>query len=126
MPMIDHVSLGVCDLDVSAAFYEAALAALGYRRLVESGSRVAFGKRYPEVWLNARPHMPQVAEDTGSHVCLRAQSMEVVDAFHARALLCGGRDDGRPGMREATMVTYYAAFVRDPDGHRIEVMTVPR
>jgi catechol 2,3-dioxygenase-like lactoylglutathione lyase family enzyme len=126
MPMIDHVSLGVRDLAASAAFYEAALASLGYRRLVEGGSRVAFGKSYPEVWLNARPQMPPVAEDTGSHICLRAQSMEVVDAFHRRALLCGGSDDGRPGMRQATMVAYYAAFVRDPDGHRIEVMTVPR
>ena len=123
--MIDHVSLGVRDLRAAAAFYEAALAALGYRRMVETDLRVAFGKRYPEVWLNARPQMAPVEQDTGSHICLRARSVQDVDAFHARALLRGGRDDGRPGMRQAAMVAYYAAFVRDPDGHRIEVMTVP-
>lgn len=123
--MIDHISLGVRDLSASARLYEAALAPLGYRCLVETATRVAFGTKYPEFWLNARPKMPPVDTDTGSHVCLRARTTEAIDQFHRNAIEHGGIDDGSPGLRQATMVRYYAAFVRDLDGHRIEVMTVP-
>jgi catechol 2,3-dioxygenase-like lactoylglutathione lyase family enzyme len=123
--MIDHVSIAVRDLALSAGFYELILEPLGYALLVEQPARVAFGTRYPELWLNARPHMPPIAADTGAHICLRARSTEAVDAVHARALSHGGRCDGAPGLRQATQVLYYAAFIRDPDGNRIEVMTVP-
>jgi catechol 2,3-dioxygenase-like lactoylglutathione lyase family enzyme len=123
--MIDHISLGVSNLQRSARFYSAALEPIGYALMVSTSDRVAFGKTYPEVWLNARPGMPRVADGTGVHICLRARSKEAVDAFHERALASGGSDDGRPGPRQATQVTYYAAFVRDPDGNRLEVMTVP-
>ena len=123
--MIDHISIGVRDLGLSARFYEAVLATLGFKRLVDRPAMVGFGKSYPEVWLNARPAMPPVTEDTGIHICLRARSIEAVDAFHRIAIAEGGRDDGTPGMRAAAMVAYYGAFVRDPDGNRIEAMTVP-
>ena len=83
------------------------------------------GSTYPELWLNARTTMPPVAHDTGAHVCLRARTIAAVDAFHAEALANGGTNDGAPGPRQATRVTYYGAFVRDLDGNRIEVMTVP-
>ena len=123
--MIDHISIGVRDLALSARFYEAVLAPLGFKRLVDRPAMVGFGKSYPEVWLNARPGMPPVADDTGIHVCLRARSIDAVDAFHKTALAHGGRDDGAPGMRVAAMVSYYGAFARDLDGNRIEAMTVP-
>lgn len=123
--MIDHVSLGVSDLARSARFYDAVLAPLGFRRLVDADVRVGFGKKYPELWLNLRTGMAPVAPDTGIHVCLRTRSADAVDAFHAAALAHGGTDDGRPGLRKAAMVTYYGAFVRDPDGNRLEAMTVP-
>jgi catechol 2,3-dioxygenase-like lactoylglutathione lyase family enzyme len=123
--MIDHVSIAVRDLDISARFYQLILEPLGYMRLAEHPMRVAFGTKYPELWLNARPAMARVPPDTGAHICLRARSIEAVDAFHARALANGGADDGRPGLRQATRVVYYAAFIRDPDGNRLEVMTVP-
>ena len=123
--MIDHVSLAVRDLALSARFFERALDPLGYRRLVDTPSRIAFGSKYPELWLNARPDMLPIAPDTGAHLCLRAKSIQAVDAFHAAAIVHGGTDDGRPGLRRATQVTYYAAFVRDPDGNRLEIMTVP-
>ena len=123
--MIDHISIGVRDLALSAGFYEAVLASLGFQRLVDRPATVGFGKTYPEVWLNARPGMPPVADDTGIHVCLRARSIEAVDAFHRAAIANGGKDDGAPGMRAAAMVSYYGAFVRDLDGNRIEAMTVP-
>lgn len=123
--MIDHISIGVRDLAASASLYEAALEPLGYKRMVDTPARVAFGSKYPVLWLNARPGMKPVGPDTGSHACLRARSKDAVDAFWTAAIAKGAIDDGKPGPRKATLVTYYAAFVRDPDGHRIEVMTVP-
>jgi catechol 2,3-dioxygenase-like lactoylglutathione lyase family enzyme len=123
--MIDHVSLAVRDLDASVRFYRAVLEPLGMRPIKERAGRVGFGSKYPELWLNVRPSMPPIPDDTGAHICLRARTTDAVDAFHRLALANGGSDDGAPGLRTATMVTYYAAFIRDPDGNRIEVMTVP-
>jgi catechol 2,3-dioxygenase-like lactoylglutathione lyase family enzyme len=123
--MIDHVSVGVSDLERSARFYEAALTPLGLSRLVTRPATVGFGKSYPEFWINLRAGMAQVAPDSGVHVCLRAKSTGEVDAFHAAALKAGGRSDGAPGPRPHDRVRYYAAFVVDPDGNRIEVVTFP-
>jgi catechol 2,3-dioxygenase-like lactoylglutathione lyase family enzyme len=122
--VIDHVSVGVRSLEASRLFYDAILGALGHERLVEEPRRVGYGKRYPEFWINARPGMHSVDEASGSHVCLRARSPGEVDAFHAAALLHGGRDDGRPGARRYTRSEVYAAFIRDPDGNRIEAVTI--
>jgi len=123
--MIDHVSVGVSDLARSAAFYDAVLGTIGMTRLVTRPATIGFGKRYPEVWLNHRPGMAGVPEATGVHVCLRARSEDAVRAFHAAALANGGTDDGGPGPRKAEMTPYFAAFVRDPDGNRLEVATFP-
>lgn len=123
--MLDHASLGVRDLEVSKAFFATVLAPLGMVKLAEREGRVGFGKRYPELWLNHRPHMAVVADDTGSHLCLRAPSEDGVRQFHAAALASGGRDDGPPSVRQATMTTYFAAFIRDPDGNRIEAAVFP-
>jgi catechol 2,3-dioxygenase-like lactoylglutathione lyase family enzyme len=123
--MIDHVSVGVSDLARSAAFYEAVLGAIGMLRLVERETTVGFGKRYPEVWLNHRPGMATLGEGNGTHICLRARSEDAVRAFHAAALANGGLDDGAPGPRAAAMTSYFGAFVRDPDGNRLEAATFP-
>ena len=123
--MIDHVSVGVSDLDRSARFYEAALAPLGLSRLVTRPATVGFGKAYPAFWINFRDRVTQVAPDSGVHICLRAKSPAEVDAFHAAALNAGGRSDGAPGLRPHDRVKYYAAFVIDPDGNRIEAVTFP-
>jgi catechol 2,3-dioxygenase-like lactoylglutathione lyase family enzyme len=123
--MIDHISVGVSDLDRSARFYEAALAALGLTRLVTRPATVGFGKAYPEFWINLRPRMPPVAPECGVHICLRAKTTAEVDAFHAAALSTGGASDGAPGLRPHDRVRYYAAFVVDPDGNRIEAVTFP-
>ncbi|WP_315714506.1 MULTISPECIES: VOC family protein [unclassified Bradyrhizobium] len=123
--MIDHVSVGVSDLVRSARFYERALAPLGLTRLIERPTTIGFGKAYPEFWINLRPAMARVPADTGSHVGLRARSMAEVDAFHAAALEAGGVSDGAPGLRPHDRVRYYAAFVLDPDGNRIEAVTFP-
>jgi catechol 2,3-dioxygenase-like lactoylglutathione lyase family enzyme len=123
--MIDHVSVGVSDIERSARFYEATLAPLGLSRLVTRPATVGFGKAYPEFWINFRAGMAPVAADSGVHVCLRAKSTANVDTFHAAALAAGGRSDGAPGLRPHDRVHYYAAFVIDPDGNRIEAMTFP-
>lgn len=123
--MIDHVSLPVSDLVRASAFYDAVLAPLHMVRLFESESRIGYGKSYPEFWINLRVPAEMVPDGTGFHICLRARSAEAVTAFHDVAVRSGGRSDGAPGLRKATMVTYFAAFIRDPDNNKIEAMTVP-
>ncbi len=124
--MIDHISIAVRDLDDSAAFYVAILAPLDLTRLVDRPTQVGFGKRYPELWLNARPAMAPIAADIGAHIALRAPSADAVTTFHAAALAAGGTCDGAPGPRAAAMTTYFGAFIRDPDGNRIEAVHFPR
>jgi catechol 2,3-dioxygenase-like lactoylglutathione lyase family enzyme len=121
--MIDHVSIGVSDLERAGRFYERALAPLGLVRLVTRPATIGFGKSYPEFWINVRADMIPVAPEAGVHIGLRAKSSAEVDAFHAAALDAGGRSDGAPGLRPHDRVRYYAAFVRDPDGNRIEAVT---
>jgi catechol 2,3-dioxygenase-like lactoylglutathione lyase family enzyme len=124
--MIDHVSIPVSRLAESAEFYERVLATIGLKRLVDRRSTVGFGKKYPEFWLNARPGMTPAADDTGSHVCLRAPSADAVKAFHETALAAGGRDAGAPGLRKASVTIYFGAFIFDPDGNKIEAVTFAR
>jgi catechol 2,3-dioxygenase-like lactoylglutathione lyase family enzyme len=120
--MIDHVSIAVSDLAVSTRYYEAVLAALGMSKLEVRETTVGFGKKYAELWINLRPGFAGAPD--GAHVCLRARSKDVVDAFHAAALAAGGVSDGAPGLRTHDGEGgYYAAFVRDRDGNRIEAVT---
>ena len=123
--MFSHIMIGTNNLDKAKAFYDAVLGALGMSRLVDRETTVGFGKRYPEVWLNRRPGMAALPESTGMHICLRARSEDAVRAFHAAALANGGTDDGAPGPRSAAMTSYFGAFVRDPDGNRLEAATFP-
>ena len=123
--MIDHISVGVADLERAARFYEATLAPLGLSRLVTRPATIGFGKAYPEFWINHRAGMAPVPHGSGTHICLRAKTTGEVDAFHAAALTSGGRSDGAPGLRPHDRVKYYAAFVVDPDGNRIEAVTFP-
>ena len=121
--MIDHVSIAVRDLEACGRFYESVLAALGYTRIVTRPGAIGFGKKYPEFWLNERRAMTLSDPDTGSHVCLRASSVEAVQAFHSAAVAGGGASDGAPGPRSAHLGGYYAAFIRDPEGNKIEAAT---
>jgi catechol 2,3-dioxygenase-like lactoylglutathione lyase family enzyme len=123
--MIDHVSVGVRSLEEAASFYDAVLGTLGYTRLAARAGAIGFGKHYPEFWINLRAGMQALGSESGNHVCLRAPSGEYVDAFHRAALAAGGSDDGAPGPRDYTQARAYAAFIRDPDGNRIEAVTFP-
>ena len=122
--MIDHVSIAVSNLGSAMRFYETVLGAIGYSALDIRGTTVGFGKKYSEFWLNVRPDMAPLPAHPGAHVCLRVRSTELVDAFHAAALGAGGASDGAPGLRpHGGPGGYYAAFILDLDGNRIEAVT---
>ena len=115
--MLDHLALAVRDLAASQAFYEAALAPLGYGVVMERDDRVAFGPTArPIFWLVAREPV------TAAHVAFQASDRERVDAFHAAALAAGATDNGGPGMRPQYHPHYYGAFVLDPDGNNAEAV----
>ena len=120
--MIDHVSVPVRDLKRAKAFYEAVLATLGYTILDDRPATIGFGKKYSEFWINVRAGITR-DENPGMHIALRAKSREAVDAFHTTALAHGGVSDGAPGPRGDASEGYYAAFIRDPDGNKIEAVT---
>jgi catechol 2,3-dioxygenase-like lactoylglutathione lyase family enzyme len=125
--MIDHVSIAVRDLGKAEPFYAALLAPLGMRKLREwPDAAIGFGKTYQEFWINRRAAMARVEEDSGVHICLRATDTRAVEDFHAAAVAAGGTSDGAPGLRAEYHSGYYAAFVRDPDGNRIEAVTFLR
>lgn len=115
--MLDHVSIGVSDIERSKAFYDRALGPLGIERLYfEDGFGYGQnGKAY--FWIGRRE-----AVRTGTHIAFAAEDRAAVDAFHAAALSVGGRDNGAPGLRLHYHADYYAAFVLDPDGHNIEAV----
>jgi len=121
--MIDHVSVAVRDLAAAADFYEAVLGTLGFVKLDGRAATVGFGKRYSEFWINQRPALAPAGPDSGIHIALRAPSAAAVEAFHAAALAAGGACDGPPGLRPRHGEGYYAAFIRDLDGNRIEAVT---
>ena len=125
--MIDHISIEVSDLARAERFYAAVLATLGMAKLREwPDAAIGFGKKHPEFWINKRAAMVAIAADSGVHICLRASDTAAVDAFHAAALKAGGVSDGAPGLRPQYHAAYYGAFIRDPDGNRIEAVTFLR
>jgi len=123
--MIDHTGIGVADVSRSAVFYDAALGALGLRRVLQlpegSGADgIGYGVDYPVFWID-RYHPHGVRQ----HTAFAARSQADVDAFHRAALKAGGTDNGAPGFRAVPPglpPTYYAAFVLDPDGNNMEAV----
>jgi catechol 2,3-dioxygenase-like lactoylglutathione lyase family enzyme len=123
--MLDHVSLGVSDLERSRRFYDAALRPLGLVRIVDFGGRgsdygAAPGSLGVEFTITRESSVRTPV--AGAHVCFRAPDREAVRLFHAAALAAGGSDDGPPGLRPHYHADYYGAFVLDPDGHRVEAV----
>jgi catechol 2,3-dioxygenase-like lactoylglutathione lyase family enzyme len=118
--MFDHVGLNVRDYAASRAFYEQALAPLGYSVAMafDEWKAVGFGTdAKPEFWVSEREPF-----GTGTHVAFTCDDHATVDAFHVAALAAGGRDNGPPGLREHYHPTYYGAFVLDPDGNNVEAV----
>jgi catechol 2,3-dioxygenase-like lactoylglutathione lyase family enzyme len=118
-PRLDHVGLDVADYDASRSFYEAALAPLGIRLIMEPRPKIGgFGDDFPFFWIAERGRGP----DSGTHVAFRVEERGTVDAFHDAAVAAGGRDNGAPGVREMYHPNYYGAFVLDPDGNNVEAV----
>ena len=118
--MIDHVSIGVRDTTQSKKFYDAALKPLGYACLSESEGSLGYGRNDIALWISTAAHPVRPDMQSGLHFCFTAPTPQSVDAFHAAALAAGGRDNGKPGLRADYGPSYYAAFVIDPDGYRLE------
>lgn len=118
--MIDHVSIGVRNIAASKRFYDAALQPLGYQCLSDSAESLGYGAKAPTLWVNAADRPVPADARSGLHFCFSAPSRKAVDAFHAGGLTTGGRDNGPPGLRADYGAGYYAAFLIDPDGYRIE------
>lgn len=118
--MLDHVSIGVRDIARTRRFYDAALAPLGYTCLSSGTDSLGYGAESVRFWigLTERPVPPDMA--SGLHFCFAASSRQAVDAFHKAATAAGGQDNGAPGLRADYGPDYYAAFVIDPDGYRLE------
>jgi len=118
--MLDHVSIGVRDLARSRRFYDATLSALGYACRSPGDTSLGYGGDREEFWVLAVESPVPDDKGSGLHLSFTAESRKAVDAFHAAALKHGGKDNGRPGPRADYGPGYYAAFVVDPDGYRIE------
>ncbi|MEP6567087.1 MAG: VOC family protein [Mesorhizobium sp.] len=118
--MLDHVSIGVRDANASKRFYDAALKPLGYTCLSQSPGSLGYGAEVVALWVNEAPHPVSADVESGLHFCFAAPTRGSVDAFHSGALREGGSDNGAPGLRASYGENYYAAFVVDPDGYRIE------
>ena len=120
-PVIHHLGFEVSDLTRSARFYDAVFHALGARRLHEGPAAVAYGTEDPSFWIVQRGRPP--APGYG-HVALTAAGRSAVDAAHAAGLATGGTDDGPPGPRPQYGARTYAGYLRDPDGLRVELVSV--
>lgn len=118
--MFDHISIGVANFAASARFYDAVLAALGYRRLADDPESIGYGDGEPAFWLQPSSRPVPADRENGLHICFKAPDRPSVDRFHAAGLAAGGADNGKPGERPAYGAGYYAAFIVDPDGYRIE------
>jgi catechol 2,3-dioxygenase-like lactoylglutathione lyase family enzyme len=118
--MFDHISIGVRDIPATRRFYDAALKPLGYACLSASEGSLGYGGDAIGFWANVAQRPVPADDQSGLHVCFRAPSRRSVDLFHGAALGAGGRDNGKPGLRPDYGANYYAAFVIDPDGYRLE------
>jgi catechol 2,3-dioxygenase-like lactoylglutathione lyase family enzyme len=123
MRLLHHVSFGVADLPAMATFYDAVLAPLGHVRVWDGPRSVGYGLpgQGDELLLSLREDGVQ-PPGAGFHLAFSAASRDAVDRFHAAALAQGGTDNGAPGLREHYGANYYAAFVIDPEGCRIEAV----
>ena len=121
--MLHHVSVGVTDMERAARFYDAVMKALGYKRVMDIPPYgIAYGETMPEFWIGGPADRQAPSSGNGVHIALQAKSRQDVHAFHEAALAAGGSDDGAPGPRPQYTPEYYGAFVRDPDGNKIEAM----
>jgi len=122
--MLDHISIGVTDLERCGAFYDALLGALGHVRLFTTSRAIGWGPpgAKDEAFAILASGDEARAPGKGSHIAFAASSRSAVQAFHAAGIEGGGTDEGAPGLRPQHGEGYYAAFLRDLDGYRLEAV----
>jgi catechol 2,3-dioxygenase-like lactoylglutathione lyase family enzyme len=118
--ILSHVSIGTNDFERALAFYDRVLASLGCRRIMEHPGAVAYGKGYPEFWVQTPFDEKKATVGNGTHIGFLADSQPTVNAFYEAAIEAGAKDEGAPGPRSDYGEPYYGCFLRDPDGHKIE------
>ena len=118
--MINHVSIGVRDVARSKKFYNAALKPLGYKLLSDGETSLGYGDKSVALWVQKSDSPVPADMASGLHFCFDAPSRKSVDGFHKAAMGAGGKDNGPAGLRADYGDNYYAGFVIDPDGYRLE------
>ena len=118
--IMSHVSIGTNDFAASVKFYDRVLAPLGAKRVMEHPGAVAYGKAFPEFWVQTPIDGKPANVGNGTHFGFVAANKQAVDEFYREALASGANGDGPPGPRKEYGAPYYGCFVRDPSGHKIE------
>jgi len=118
--IISHISVGTNNFDQAVAFYDKVLPTLGCKKIMEHPGAAAYGRAFPEFWVQTPIDGKPATVGNGSHIGFIADSKQAVHAFHEAALQAGGTDDGAPGPRPDYTDAYYGCFIRDPDGNKIE------
>lgn len=118
--ILSHVSVGVSDMARASTFYDVVLGTIGAKRMIEHSEAIAYGREYPEFWINTPLDERPPSVGNGSHFAFFAHSKAEVDAFHAAAIAAGATDDGAPGPRPEYGDPFYGCYVRDLDGNKIE------
>ena len=118
--IISHISIGTNNFDRAVAFYDRVLSTLGCKQIMKYPGAVAYGKEFPEFWVQTPFDGKPATVGNGSHVGFIANTKEEVHTFHEVALSEGGNDDGAPGPRPDYGEAYYGCFIRDLDGNKIE------
>jgi catechol 2,3-dioxygenase-like lactoylglutathione lyase family enzyme len=125
--VLDHVSIAVSEIAAAEAFYDAIMAALGVAKVTAGPDHLGYGARadaaHPDrVYLSIRLDRNMRHASDQRHWCFKAASRDAVESFHAAGLAAGGFDDGEPGLRRHYHPEYFSAFLRDPDGNRLEAV----
>lgn len=120
--MFDHVSIGVRNLQAAGRFYDLVLRPLAVTRLYDGDGTLGYGGKAPQFWLSQTEIPVPPDPRSGLHICFSADSRDAVGAFHAIALAQGASDNGAPGLRPQYAPNYYAGFIIDPDGYRLEAV----
>lgn len=123
MNIIDHLSVGVPDIEQATAFYDRTMQALGYQRLATTDGFAAYGQNAPQFLIMIPENGQAFSAGNGTHICFVAASAEAVKAFHAAAIAAGGTCDGAPGPRPGyPKPDVFTTFVRDPFGNKLEAI----
>lgn len=118
--IISHISIGTNNFDAAVKFYDKVLTTLGCQQIMKHPGAIAYGRAFPEFWVQTPIDGKPATVGNGSHIGFVANSKEAVHAFHEAALANGGIDDGAPGPRPDYGEAYYGCFIRDLDGNKIE------